>query len=63
MAEPRRDRVLRPTPAKIVLPAGTQPWVRDYIRSVETWTRDAEIAVRDLQERVKALEDAQTDAS
>jgi hypothetical protein len=60
MAEPQNLRILRPVPAKIVLPTGTPTWMRDYIRSVETWTRDAEIAVRDLQERVEVLEDAET---
>jgi hypothetical protein len=56
MPEPRNDRLLRPTPARVVMPSGSPTWLREYVRSVETWTRDAQIAVQDLQERVKELE-------
>jgi hypothetical protein len=51
--------VVRPSPASTTQ-SNTPSWHLERIQAEDEWTRQAQLAISDLQKRVKALEDRVT---
>jgi len=59
MPAPIYDRtIVRPTPAPTTGPQTLPPYVRERNQAVDEWCRQAQLAIQQLQEKVKALEAA-----
>jgi len=49
--------ILRPTPRPVQLPSGAPQWMRDWVQSQNEWCKAAQVAVQQLQSKVKTLEE------
>ena len=55
--------VLRPSPRPVRLPPNAPPYMREYVKTVNDWCKATQVAVQQLQKKVKELEDGQSDTS
>lgn len=56
MANSSNSVQIKDYPNKVVSPEGAPKWFTDYVQSVEQWSREMAIALRQAQSKIAALE-------